>query len=137
MEEVNLQNLPPILNEKLGVAQLEVEAKSLSSPTLAAFFLFKEEERRLRDSFVYHNRIGQREARTLVKPTFVINTNSKLINAIHAVEQQDPELAEQMAREVYDLARLSQREMEPEGLSDFISRSTSVLEALALKIAPQ
>ncbi len=117
------------------MGHLEVEAKSLASPTIPAFFLLKEEERRLRDSLSHRQKTGFKEL--FVKPTFIINTNSRLINAIHAVGQKDPDLAEAMAREVYDLARLSQREMEPEGLTDFIARSTTMLEALALKINSQ
>lgn len=65
--------------------------------------------------------------RALIKPTFVVNTNSKLIHFIRSIEAKEPELAKQMVREIYDLARLSQREMEPEALSDFIARSNSVL----------
>jgi molecular chaperone HtpG len=127
--------LAEFFKKKLGLEEVEVEAKSLASTSLPAFLMLKEEERRLRDSLAYQNRMAMKEARAFIKPTFVINTNSKLINAIHAVEKKDPELAKQMAREVYDLARLSQREMEPEGLSDFVARSTSVLEALALKVS--
>lgn len=114
---------------------LEVEAKSLASSSLPAYLLLKEEERRLRDSLAYHNRGSLKELNALIKPTFVINTNNKLIQAIFQVDKTDPELAQQLAREVYDLTLLSQREMEPEGLSAFITRSASVLEALALKIS--
>ena len=110
---------------------VEVEAKSLASESMPAFILLKEEERRLRDSMAIHNRSAMNG---FVKPTFVVNTNSKLINAIHAVEKIDPDLANQMAHEVYDLARLSQKEMEPEALTTFISRSNEVLEKLALGI---
>lgn len=121
--------------KKLGIEHLEVEAKSLASPSIPAFLMLKEEERRLRDSFAFHNQEAFKQAQGLIKPTFVINTNSKLINAIHAVGEKDPELAKEMAHEVYDLARLSQKEMEPEALAGFISRSTSVLEKLASKIS--
>jgi molecular chaperone HtpG len=116
---------------------LEVEAKSLSSSNLPAFLLLKEEERRLRDSLAYHNRSSGsiKEFNSFIKPTFVVNTNNKLIQAIHHVGQTDPELAQQLVREVYDLASLSQREMDPEGLTDFITRSTSVLEKLVLKVS--
>jgi len=127
--------LADFFKKKLGIEEMEVEAKSLASASIPAFLMLKEEERRLRDTLTYQNRMARNETRTFLKPTFVINTNSKLINAIHAVEKKDPELAKQMAREVYDLACLSQREMEPERLSDFVTRSTSVLEALALKIS--
>ncbi len=122
--------------KKLGL-EVEVEAKSLASSSVPAFLLLKEEERRLRDSLAYHGRKEFKEMGAFIKPIFVINTNSRLIQAIPDVERSDPELASKIAREVYDLALLSQREMEPEGLAAFISRSTSVLEELAVKWAKQ
>jgi len=126
--------LAEFFKKKLDLEEVEVEAKSLASASIPAFLMLKEEERRLRDSLAYHQRKPLKEVRHLIKPTLVINTNSRLINAIHAVEEKDPELARQMAREVYDLTCLSQREMEPEGLTDFVSRSTTVLENLAVKL---
>ncbi|MCC5831532.1 MAG: molecular chaperone HtpG [Chlamydiales bacterium] len=121
--------LAEFFHKKLGV---EVEAKSLASESMPAFIMLKEEERRLRDHMAYQTR---QSINGLMKPTFVINTNSKLINAIHAVEKKDPELAKQMAHEVYDLACLSQKEMSPEALTTFISRSNQVLEKLVCKLA--
>lgn len=121
--------------KKLDFVDIEVEAKSLASATIPAFLHLKEEERRLRDSMAYHAKMGKKEMRALIKPTFVVNTNSKLIHFIRSIEAKEPELAKQMVREIYDLARLSQREMEPEALSDFIARSNSVLEALAAKLS--
>ncbi|MFZ0565088.1 MAG: molecular chaperone HtpG [Chlamydiales bacterium] len=127
--------LAEFFRKKLGISNLEVEAKSLASESFPAFLMIKEEERRLRDTLQFHNRgEGVQKQSTLVKPTLVVNTNSKLIQAIHQVEDKDPALAKEMAQEVYDLVLLSQREMEPEALSEFISRSTSVLEKLALKL---
>lgn len=119
--------LAEFFHKKLAV---EVEAKSLASETIHGFILLKEEERRLRDTLSYQSR---KPMEGLVKPTFVINTNSKLIHAIHAFEKIDPELAKQMAHEVYDLACLSQKEMQPKDLNQFITRSSHLLEQLACK----
>ncbi len=129
--------LAEFFKKKLQIEGVEVEAKSLASHSIPAFLMIKEEDRRLRDTLAFHNKMSKKETSAFIKPTFVINTNSKLINAIHSVEQKDPELAEKMAREVYDLSCLSQREMEPEGLSEFVARSTHVLEALALKVSSE
>jgi molecular chaperone HtpG len=128
-------HLADFFKKKLALDQLEVEAKSLASETLPAFLLLKEEERRMRDSLAYQNRSMLQQAQAFLKPTFVINTNSKLIQAIHSLENKEPELAKKLVHEVYDLARLSQREMEPEGLTDYIARSTVMLEELATKLA--
>nr|NGX62282.1 Chaperone protein HtpG [Chlamydiota bacterium] len=110
---------------------MEVEAKSLASDSLPAFLLIKEEERRLRDQLAYRNQEMASAASSFVKPTLVVNTNSKLIQAIQKAELKDPELAKEMAHSVYDLARLSQKEMEPEALAAFIIRNQKVLEKLS------
>ena len=100
----------------------DVEAKSLKSDALPAFLLLKEEERRMRDHLAFQRH------KMPIKPTLVVNTNSRLVNAI--LKLKDPDLQKEMANTVYDLARLSQREMEPEELNAFISRNTEVLEKL-------
>ncbi len=109
---------------------IEVEAKSLASESVPGFLMFKEEERRMRDQLAMRN---PEMMQGLVKPTFVINTNHKLIQAIQLVGESDDALAQEMVREVYDLARLSQREMDSGSIGDFIERSTQVLEKLACR----
>lgn len=117
--------------KKLAMDNLEVEAKSLASATMPAFLMIKEEERRMRDSLVHHNREMAKQAHAFMKPTLVINTNNKLIQEISRVDRSDPELAQEMAHALFDLARLSQREMEPEAMGLFITRNTKILEKLA------
>ncbi|MCH9608856.1 MAG: Chaperone protein HtpG [Chlamydiales bacterium] len=106
---------------------LEVEAKSLSSSSLPALLMMKEEERRMRDQMAYQNAAV---SHAFLKPTFVVNTNNKLINAIFGIQSKDPKLAEEMVQQVYDLTCLSQKEMAPEKLNDFVTRSTELLEKL-------
>ncbi len=100
----------------------EVQAKSLASESLPAFLVFKEEERRLRDHMAFQNHSMP------IKPTLIVNTNSRLVHAI--MKMKDMKLAEEMVKTIVDLAKLSQREMAPEGLNQFISRNTSILEKL-------
>jgi molecular chaperone HtpG len=119
---------------KLGDTHMEVEAKSLASASLPGVLLIKEEERRLRDTLMYHQKEMALSGHPLIKPTLVLNTNSKLIQAIFEFGKTDPDLAKELVHEVYDLVRLSQREMEPEALSMFIQRSTEILERLASRV---
>lgn len=122
------------VRHKLDKENLDVEAKSLASDALPAFLMIKEEERRMRDHLAYSQR-EKSKFHQFVKPTFIVNTNSKLISAIKALDATDPELAKEMLNEVYDLALLSQKEMDPEGLGTFIARSTQILEKLACRLA--
>ena len=64
------------------------------------------------------------------KQTFVINTNNPLVAALPELDAAHPELAEQLAKEVYDLSSLSQLEIDPKKMPEFIQRTTQVLKSL-------
>lgn len=121
--------------KKLGIENLEVEAKSLASEALPALFMIKENERRLRDSLSYYQKdLPAFSSHSIVKPTFVVNTNHSLVQTIHKVNETDPELAQEMAQALYDHARISQREMEPDALNTYLTRNLSIIEKLAKKL---
>lgn len=105
---------------------LEVEAKSLHSETLPAFIVIDEKSRRLRESFKFSR--TEVPAHLLEKRTLVLNTNSPLIKAIAA--HKDPELAKELGLQLYQLAQLSQKELAPEELPQFIERTTQILARL-------
>jgi len=110
----------------LNIENLEIEAKSLAEDSLPAFLIHDEETRRLRDTIALTSRevplnLGE-------KKTFVVNTNSPLIGAI--VKQKDQDLAKEMIVQLYQLSQLSQKELPPKELAQFIERSNKVLEKL-------
>ncbi|MCH9614809.1 MAG: Chaperone protein HtpG [Chlamydiia bacterium] len=119
------------LLEELVKGELEgidVEAKSLSSTTLPAFVMFTEESRRLRDYMKLSN--GEMPGDILGKPKLVVNTNNPLIEGLPKLKAKDPALAKALVEQVYELSLLSQKELAPEKLSQFIERSSEVLEKL-------
>ena len=73
----------------------------------------------------------------LGKQTFVVNTNNPLIKMIQKLDSVDPALTQDMVNQAYELSLLSQREMDPVTLNDFISRSNRVLEKLVEMICQQ
>lgn len=112
----------------LSLERVDVEAKSLASDALPGFIMLDEELRRMRD---YMALTGQSLPPMITdKKTFVVNTNSKLISSLYSLQNKEPELAKQMVRHIYDLSLLSQKELQPTVLADFVSRSNSVLEQL-------
>ncbi|MBS0623730.1 MAG: molecular chaperone HtpG [Verrucomicrobia bacterium] len=111
--------------KQLGLEATQVEAKSLASHSLPALLMQQEQQRRLQEQLAYH-----KQTRLPFKPTLVLNTNHKLIQAIYSLEAKQPQLAQDLAQQVYDLALLSQREMDPDKLSGFVTRTTELLEKL-------
>lgn len=114
------------IRSALSIKNLDVEAKSLASQKLPAFILIDEESRRFRDTLALSRQSIPYSLPE--KKTFVVNTNSPLIHAI--VHHKDETLAKEMMVQLYQLTQLSQKELPPEELSTFITRSSSVLEKL-------
>ena len=130
--------LAEFIRSKLGDDKVEVEAKSLASDELPGFIVQDENQRRMRDYMLAMNpKDGMSHFGQLGKKTFVVNTNNPLINAIHKLEIKNPDLASALVKEAYEIALLSQREMDPMALGDFITRTVHVLEKLAQQIAQE
>ncbi len=120
--------LADFFRKSLKSKEIEVEAKSLASDKLPAFIMIKEEERRFRD---YMNLTQGQILPNMSKHTLVINTNNKLIAKAQKLKEKHPELAEKLAEQIYDLALLSQKELSPSDFSDFVARSTNILESMS------
>lgn len=105
---------------------VEVEAKSLTSESLAGLVILDENERRFRDYI--HFSQGKKGA---TKKKFVVNTNHKLIQTISRLHQKQPEVAASLAKSVYDLSLLSQKEIGPDELGPIVARQTEILEKIS------
>jgi molecular chaperone HtpG len=131
-------HLADFIRSKLDNKNLEIEAKSLASDELPGLILQDEHQRRMRDYMLSLDpKGGVANMDMLGKKTFVVNTNNALINAIHKLENKNSELATELVREAYDIALLSQREMDSVALSEFVSRTVHVLEKLAQEVVKE
>lgn len=122
--------LADFVRSSLSEENLEVEAKSLASQELPALLMMKEEERRMRDSLLSRGGEMAKHSHALVKPTLIVNTNSKLMQQIELLGKENPALAKELLVQVLDLTRLSQKEIDPGDLPAFVKRTTGLLEKL-------
>ncbi len=124
--------LSELIKEELNLENVEVEAKSLASDALPAFLVIDESARRMRE----YMRISQMDL-SMMGPSqykFVVNTNHSLISSIEEIKQKDAKLAKEIICQVYDLARLNQRELDSKDLKGFSDRMTQILQELANKV---
>lgn len=124
-------HIADFIRNALSEKKVEVEAKSLATKDLPALLLIDENQRRFRD---YMRGMDPKSAHALEQAKFVVNTNSPLVNSIQKMEAKDPALANEMVHQMYDMARLSQKELAPEAMQDFLQRTNSILESLAEKV---
>lgn len=111
-----------------SLTDVEVEAKSLTSEELPGMVVLDENQRRMRD---YMTLTQGKAVNFPTKRTFVVNTNNKLIQAICKLEKKQPEVASSMAKSVFDLSLLSQREIDPKDLDKLVEKQTEILEKMA------
>ncbi|MEI8365901.1 MAG: molecular chaperone HtpG [Parachlamydiaceae bacterium] len=125
-------HLADFVRSKLGDDKVVVEAKSLASEAIPGFVVIDEGQRRMRD---YLMQMDPKEAGNQMKMlkahTFVVNTNNPLMESIQKLDLIDPDLAQDLVKQSYELSLLSQREMDPGSLNEFIARNNRVLEKLA------
>lgn len=123
--------LADFIRSKLTDQSVAVEAKSLASDAIPGFVVIDESQRRMRD---YLMQMDPKEAvnkmAQLKAHTFVVNTNNPTIHAIEKINAIDPHLAQDLVMQAYELSLLSQREMDPATLNDFVARNNRVLDKL-------
>lgn len=129
--------LADFVRSKLDDATIDVEAKSLATESVPGFIVMDEKQRRMRDYMarMEGSRGGTEHLSLFGKRTFVVNTNNSLILSIQKLDHSQPELAKDLVKEVYEIALLSQKEMDASALHEFINRSNRVLETLAKQAA--
>ena len=119
------------IRASLGEQNLEIEAKSLATDKLPAVLILDENQRRLRDYMA----MTQGKSAFPAKKTFVVNTNSPLVQTMDRLQHKQPEIAAEIAQSIYDLSLLSQRELEPGDLEKVVFRQTQILEKLGSLIS--
>ncbi len=124
--------LADFVRSKLSDDKVEVEAKSLASDALPGFIMLDENQRRMRDFMMRMDPKNALDSLALMgKQTFVVNTNNPLMSSLEKLDHINPELSKEVVKQTYQMALLSQREMDPKALNEFILRTTHVMEKLA------
>ncbi len=125
-------HLAQFVKAQLDDADVEVEAKSLSSDHIPALIVVDESTRRMRDYMAMHYKDSNF---TLpAKKTFVVNTNHTLMEAVRKMSATSPELAKELTQEVYELSLLAHKELSQEGVNQLVSKSLKLLEDLVGRV---
>jgi molecular chaperone HtpG len=129
-------HLADFIRSKLTDDKVTVEAKSLASSTLPGFVVIDENQRRMRDYLLQLDpKEGMDKMKMMRDHTFVVNTNNPLMAAIQKLDKVDADLTKDLVQQAYELSLLSQREMDPKDLNEFVQRNNRVLEKLALLVS--
>ncbi len=124
--------LTELMKKVSGNEKLEVKYELLKDASTPALLNISEEARRMEDMMrMYRISTGDMGVSSpVLESTLVINKANNLVKHIIDVLASDEKRAEQIARQMYSLALLSQRQLTAEELKNFLAQSFEVLEKL-------
>ncbi len=126
----NTEAMTKLFRKVLGKEKLEVKVDKLKNDKVSSIMTLSEESRRMQDMMRMYNMSGM-DMGDLGGggETLVLNANHKLVEFIltNEASEKTPMICEQL----YDLALLSHKPLEPEAMTKFIQRSNDIMMILA------
>ena len=126
-EDLPQEQLEKLFRDAVGDENLTVKVQALADASLPLMLVEDEQMRRFREmSMIYNQGFALPE-----KPEVVLNTACPAIRSLAAME--DGELQKLLAKQYFDIARMSSRPLEKEELSQFIANSYKIAAKAAEK----
>lgn len=136
-DETLNSELETLFRGTLNNQDIKVEAESLKTTTISSMMLLSEHSRRMLD--MMENYKGQPELLKMfgdIKPeyTLVLNRNNSLVKKLIELKNGDnKEFTDLICAQLYDLALLGQKDLDPAQMSKFIERSNIIMEKMLSK----
>ena len=125
------EKLEKLFKDTLNIKDLKVQVEKLKTESKPAIILLSEQSRRMQDMSRFF--AGQDATNMFpAEQTLVINRNNKLVKALaESIDNKEKdEVRQLLVRQIYDIAMLSHKPMEPDALSAFIDRSIKLMEKI-------
>ena len=123
------ESLSELFKKALGKEKLEVKVESLKNENLSSMMTVSEEMRRMQEMMKQY---GMGTNPFEAGEVLVLNSNNALVKyLLEHKEEADNEKVKLFCEQLYDLAAIANRPLEPEAMTKFITRSNEVLKLLA------
>ncbi len=126
------EKLEKLFKDSLNKEKLKIQVEGLKTDSISALMLLSEESRRMQEM---SKMFGGMNMPNMFSPeeTLVLNSRNILIRQLVALMDREDrkEDIKMLCEQVYDLAVMSHRQLEPEAMTRFIERSNKIMEKLA------
>ena len=123
-------NFAELFKTHLNNDKITIEAQSLKNENIPAIIVVSEYSRRMKEMSKMYAGGGMDFP---MEETLVVNKNNTLVQLLSKLmeNEENKEDADLIANQIYDLAQISQKPLEPEEMTRFIERSNKILEIVA------
>jgi molecular chaperone HtpG len=111
----------------LPTQDVKVEAKSLAHDELFGYLQIDEQSRRVRDHMRNFSKSDTHEKFPL-STTFIVNTNNPVIRSVCELAKVEPEKSKTIAKFLFDLAKLHQKELSQGEVGNFIANALHMID---------
>ena len=129
--KANKEKLTEIFRKALGNDKLEVQVQKLKNANVSSMITESEDSRRMQDMMKMYN-MGDFDPTMFGGNsgiTLVLNANNQLVQ--YVLEHGEGENTKTICEQLYDLAMIAHKPLEPEAMTKFIARSNEILGILA------
>ena len=127
--EEKKETLTEVFRKALSNEKLEVKVEKLKNENVASMVTLSEESRRMQEMMKMYNMYGMDPSMFGTDVTLVLNANHPLVQ--YVLEHKDGEHTEMFCKQLYDLALLSNKPLNPEEMTEFVKRSNEIMMLLA------
>ena len=127
--EENKETLTEVFRKALANDKLEVKVEKLKNENVASMVTLSEESRRMQEMMKMYNMYGMDPSMFGTDVTLVLNANHPLVQ--YVLKHKDGEHTEMFCKQLYDLALLSNKPLNPEEMTEFVKRSNEIMMLLA------
>ncbi|MCD8105934.1 MAG: molecular chaperone HtpG [Lachnospiraceae bacterium] len=121
--------LTDLFRKALGNDKLTVRVEKLKNANVSSMITLSEENRRMQEMMKMYGMYGMDSSMFGDEVTLVLNANNKLVQYLAA--NKDSDRAPMICEQLYDLAMIAHKPLQPEEMTRFISRSNEILMLLA------
>jgi molecular chaperone HtpG len=125
------EKLEKLFKDGLDNQELKVQVEKLKSESTPAMIILSEQSKRMQDMSRMFG--GQDMSHMFPKEeTLVLNRNNKLVKALveSIGNKENDDKRKLMVKQIYDLALLSHKPLEPEAMTAFVQRSIELMEKM-------
>jgi molecular chaperone HtpG len=122
------KTLSELFKKALNKENLEVKVENLKNESISSMITVSEETRRMQDMMKMYGMAGMDPSMFGGPETLVLNANHPLVK--YLFEKSDAEHAAMICEQLYDLACISNKQLAPEQMTKFISRSNEIMMLL-------
>lgn len=126
--EEETKALTEVFRKALNNDKLDVKVEKLKSENISSMVTLSEENRRMQDMMKMYNMFGSDPSMFGSNVTLVLNANNKLVKYI--LDNKDSENVPMICEQLYDLALLCHKPLEPEAMTKFVARSNEIMMLL-------